>query len=104
MSEIKFCEQCHNLMTLKVGKDKNIVYYCELCDLVEKAETNILKSRKKQTIEKHAEMAETALYDDTLPRIKKKCKSCDNDILIYFKDTETLRNVYVCRACSRYWV
>jgi DNA-directed RNA polymerase subunit M/transcription elongation factor TFIIS len=104
MSNVKFCEKCEKILMLKIGKNKDIVNFCELCKGSYKIEGHILKHKKKTSINRYKDIAEAALYDDTMPRIRKKCKHCSNDILVYFKDIDTMRNVYVCRLCKKSWI
>ncbi len=90
-----FCTDCEKLLVLKtVGK--KIVNFCTDCKKHYEIKSNILRENKTGTLTN--KMLKTAIYDDVMPRVKKKCP-CGHDIMVYFTDEETYRNTYVCRAC-----
>lgn len=103
MSKLEFCAECESILVLKKNKEDKVVNFCEVCKKSYEIKKKILRRKTKKTISQHKEMVEAAMYDDTMPRIEKNCKICSNDILVYFKDKETMKNVYVCRSCNNYW-
>ena len=100
MNKLKFCGVCEKFLEPRIGKTGKTSYHCDFCKTDIPIVGNVIKYYKPKKLTSQQSMAETALYDNTLPRIRKKCKKCDNDVLIYYKDESTMRNVYICRTCG----
>lgn len=99
---MSFCEKCGKLLELVLHENK-VVNRCAICREHFKIKGNIFKMYKKKNMTQYKDKVESALYDDILPVVKSKCKSCPNKYLKYFKDEKTLMNIYVCVKCQKYW-
>jgi DNA-directed RNA polymerase subunit M/transcription elongation factor TFIIS len=106
----RFCDKCGDFLTLKKIKDKKVVLYCLNCKEEYDIESNILiyKVGVKQNQKIKTNVLTAMLYDKiTYPKIKKKIpshKDCDNEILVYARDVNTMKNVYVCQKCKKSWI
>lgn len=123
---MKFCNQCENMLYIKINEadENNLNYYCRNCGyedttLTEEGvcvlATQIRKSQQKfdHIINPYTKM------DPTLPRIyNMKCpngecktnKKEDNkeqqatEIIYIRYDDDDLKYVYICPACDTNWV
>ena len=103
MTQKKFCDQCENVLRISEDAQKRVSLYCEDCQVHIPFSGGLIAEKKYKTTKNYDEMLFTALYDDTLPRVRTKCSNCPNDIIIYFRDKSTMKNIYFCRSCRNYW-
>ena len=101
---MNFCKTCDNIL-IKKKNEREYMNYCILCDEFFPLTNNILFQKTNLTTDKKLQIqVQMALYDNTYPRIKGKCPNCSATILKYFVNKETLKNIYVCESCKKYWV
>jgi DNA-directed RNA polymerase subunit M/transcription elongation factor TFIIS len=101
--EEKFCKKCERFMTFVIKN--NIIYkYCEVCNEYVEYKKKIIQ--EKQKFNKKKRFYYAMIHDNiTYPSTNKKIAnhSCGNDILIYAKNYETMKNFYVCQNCGKSW-
>jgi len=98
---MKFCDRCSGFLTIVT--EKNEIYNkCYICNIKSKLDNKILAQSTSKENRRNEILSIAALYDDTYPVKKQKCNSCKNDIIHYFVDKKTYKNIYVCRKCKSY--
>ena len=115
--EMKFCEDCNNLMDFCLNEDSEPVYVCSHCSRVDviDPDTNIAVTIDKEL--KMEEIINTNEYismDPTIPTIINKNIKCINEECLtnknmnssinYIKYNEDeLKFLYICNVCGQKW-
>ena len=97
---MEFCENCQSYLTITLNDSKNIINWCYKCNIEYPIKNHVLKTIKYE--KKNDMKLESALYDNLLPAIIKKCPKCPNNILVYYKKND-MTNIYICRECKNYF-
>jgi len=114
LTDIHFCEECHNLTFLHTTEDKKLIHFCKSCERTDDYKGDgCIYSQGFNSIDK-SEIINSNKYinhDITLPIIKgnpnikcpnKECK--DGGIIKYIKhDRENMKYTYICNTCGQKW-
>ena len=120
LSNIHFCDHCHNLTTIGVQEEtRSLIHYCKGCNQEESVDPQdlcIYKISFKDTDMKHTLNQNKYLtHDVSLPKIHSnpnlKClnEDCDShnqsdSTITYIKhDPLNLRYIYICDLCGQRW-
>lgn len=103
---IKFCRECNNLLNLKMEGDM-IQYLCNKCETTADIESPVIYMNSfRNNHESDLNQKKNMLLDPTLPRLKKKCSKCSNNICFSYmekSEKKALNSYYVCTKCLYEW-
>ena len=103
---LRFCNKCHSYLIDHI--DKNKAYKkCTICDILYINKSGVISHTNYEETIDISNFILGMVYDkNTYPRIEKKIKNhnCGNHILKYTLNKKTMKNIYVCSNCKKYWV
>ena len=103
---MEFCK-CGSLIIKKRNMKTGLYYnYCPICETTSKLSSPILYVEENIRREVSIKTIMGMIDDDIYQKIKQKCKNikCENDILKYNYNEETMTRIYVCPKCKYYWI
>jgi DNA-directed RNA polymerase subunit M/transcription elongation factor TFIIS len=97
---MRFCEVCESVLAA-VFTQSTMHYKCTRCEKkFDSVPNDTLRFKEtfdnKTSSVEYKTMLRNAPFDNTNPRIIKKCTKCDNDVLSYVVLGESMVYVYTC--------
>ena len=104
----KFCLTCGSYLQY-VTIEKRIYKKCDMCNVIESIDDDIISEYNYDDTSNVITSRIAAMIIDphTYSRIEKKMpdhEECKNNIIKYYRFFETMKVVYVCEKCKRYWL
>lgn len=103
----KFCETCGQYLEYVTIK-KRIYTKCDRCNVTTPISTDVVFEYTYNSKDNIMSRVAAMITDPhTYPRIEKKMPShsgCQNDIIKYYRHPESMKVIYVCEKCKRYWI
>ncbi|XP_063678381.1 DNA-directed RNA polymerase II subunit RPB9-like [Bolinopsis microptera] len=110
---IKFCPECNNMLYPKEDKqNKKLMYHCQNCEHVERADNNCIYVNKiTHEIDELQNIVGDVITDPTLPRTQDHpCPRCSQCLAVFFQAQSSIadqgmRLYYVCcnQQCNHKW-
>ena len=109
---MNFCEDCDNMLYVKINEDHVLEYYCKTCSRTYKPNVNesqcvYLEDYNTDTIKKESLVNKYTFDDPTLPFAKgikcpnDKCSSKKANIKYMNYDNKGMKYMYVCMDCRK---
>lgn len=101
-----FCEVCNNLLS-KISTADTFYFNCVKCKSNYKPTDNDslrYESTHDTNIAVYNIILQNARKDPVNPKVNKKCKKCDNNIVKQVRLTDDMRLINVCTECNEQWL
>lgn len=102
---MEFCKKCQGLLvpTPEITSGAMILE-CRVCkEKYPLTQYRIYYEKLDKGDESLPSYIKAALEDNTFPIIKKPCKNCPSQYVVYIRASKDMHAVYVCRQCKKWW-